>query len=188
MSERTQELKRLYQRYGTDSAALLAEYPSMENLRVFSDRREGLLEWYAFRKGASLLMAGSGCGALTGMLLRKGLKVTVLDPDAENLELERLRWDAPELDTVLGTITKTGIPLLKIPIREDVAEMIEGLKKEAATKSTEWNNPERYLFNTYKGVNTGLPLSKPAFAKAVQDMINRKGSFDYDKYGITLQV
>ena len=35
MSERTQELKRLYQRYGTDSAALLAEYPSMENLRVF---------------------------------------------------------------------------------------------------------------------------------------------------------
>ena len=82
MSERTQELKRLYQRYGTDSAALLAEYPSMENLRVFSDRREGLLEWYAFRKGASLLMAGSGCGALTGMLLRKGLKVTVLDPDA----------------------------------------------------------------------------------------------------------
>ena len=93
MSERTQELKRLYQRYGTDSAALLAEYPSMENLRVFSDRREGLLEWYAFRKGASLLMAGSGCGALTGMLLRKGLKVTVLDPDAENLELERLRWD-----------------------------------------------------------------------------------------------
>ena len=110
MSERTQELKRLYQRYGTDSAALLAEYPSMENLRVFSDRREGLLEWYAFRKGASLLMAGSGCGALTGMLLRKGLKVTVLDPDAENLELERLRWDTPELDTVLGTITKTGIP------------------------------------------------------------------------------
>ena len=53
MSEHTEELKRLYQRYGTDSAALLAEYPSMENLRVFSDRREGLLEWYAFRKGKS---------------------------------------------------------------------------------------------------------------------------------------
>lgn len=57
---------------------------------------------------------------------------------------------------------KTGIPLLKIPIREDVAEMIEGLKKEAAAKSTERNNPERYLFNTYEGIHTGLPYSKPA--------------------------
>jgi len=79
-----------------------------------------------------------------------------------------------------GEITKTGIPLLKIPIREDVAEMIEGLKKEAAAKSTEHNNPERYLFNTYEGVNTGLPYSKPAFARAVQDMINRKGILDAD--------
>ena len=58
--------------------------------------------------------------------------------------------------------------------------MIEGLKKEAATKSTERNNPERYLFNTYEGINTGLPYSKPAFAKAVQDMINRKGILGAD--------
>ena len=58
--------------------------------------------------------------------------------------------------------------------------MIEGLKKEAAAKSTERNNPERYLFNTYTGVNTGLPFSKPAFAKAVQDMINQKGILDAD--------
>ena len=79
-----------------------------------------------------------------------------------------------------GEITKTGIPLLKIPIREDVAEMLEGLKKEAVVKSTERNNPERYLFNTYEGVNTGLPYSKQAFAKAVQDMINRKGILDAD--------
>ena len=92
-------------------------------------------------------------------------------------------WDKEEgkyVPYLCGEITKTGIPLLKIPIREDVAEMIEGLKKEAAAKSTERNNPERYLFNTYKGVNTGLPLSKPAFAKAVQDMINRKGILDAD--------
>lgn len=73
-----------------------------------------------------------------------------------------------------GEITKTGIPLLKIPIREDVAEMIEGLKNEATAKSTERNNPDRYLFNTYEGINTGLPYSKMAFVKAVQDMINRQ--------------
>ena len=92
-------------------------------------------------------------------------------------------WDKEEgkyVPYLCGEITKTGIPLLKIPIREDVAEMIEGLKKEAATKSTEWNNPERYLFNTYEGINTGLPYSKPAFAKAVQDMINRKGILGAD--------
>lgn len=86
-------------------------------------------------------------------------------------------WDKEEgkyVPYLCGEITKTGIPLLKIPIREDVAEMIEGLKKEAAAKSTERNNPEKYLFNTYEGINTGLPYSKPAFANAVQDMINRK--------------
>ena len=92
-------------------------------------------------------------------------------------------WDKEEekyVPYLCGEITKTGIPLLKIPIREDVAEMIEGLKKEAAAKSTEHNNPDRYLFNTYEGINTGLPYSKLAFAKAVQDMINRKGILDAD--------
>ena len=61
-------------------------------------------------------------------------------------------WDKEEgkyVPYLCGEITKTGIPLLKIPIREDVAEMVEGLKKEAAEKSTELNNPERYLFNIF---------------------------------------
>ena len=92
-------------------------------------------------------------------------------------------WDKEEekyVPYLCGEITKTGIPLLKIPVREDVAEMIEGLKKEAAAKSTEHNNPERYLFNTYEGINTGLPYSKQAFARAVQDMIKQKGILDAD--------
>ena len=92
-------------------------------------------------------------------------------------------WDKEEAKYVpylCGEITKTGIPLLKIPIREDVAEMIKGLQKEAESKSTEQNNPEKYLFNTYEGINTGLPYSKPAFTKAVQDMIDRKGILDAD--------
>ena len=90
-------------------------------------------------------------------------------------------WDKEEgkyVPYLCGEITKTGIPLLKIPIRGDVAEMIEGLKKETAAKSTERNNPKRYLFNTYEGINTGLPYSKPAFVRAVQDMIDRKGILD----------
>ena len=92
MSERTDELKRLYRRFGSDTKALLTEYPALDNLRVFSDRREGLLEWFSFRKGASLLQAGSGAGSLTRMLLEKGLKVTVQEEDPELLDFVKLRF------------------------------------------------------------------------------------------------
>ena len=96
MSERTDELKRLYRRFGSDTKALLTEYPALDNLRVFSDRREGLLEWFSFRKGASLLQAGSGAGSLTRMLLSKGLKVTVQEEDPELLEFVKLRLSGAE--------------------------------------------------------------------------------------------
>ena len=71
-------------------------------------------------------------------------------------------------------ITKTGIPMHKIPIRTEVAEMVRGLIDEAKFKSTEDNNPDRYLFNTYEGKSKGLPYSKPAFAAAVQELIERQ--------------
>ena len=92
-------------------------------------------------------------------------------------------WNKAEekyIPYLCGEITKTGIPLLKIPIREDVAEMLEGLKKEAEAQSTEINNPEKYLFNTYEGEDVGLPYSKGAFVSAVQEMIDRKGIVDAD--------
>lgn len=71
-------------------------------------------------------------------------------------------------------ITKTGIPLHKIPIRPEVAQMVEGLIEEAKAKSTAENNPDKYLFNTYEGKCIGLPYSKPAFARAVNGLIARK--------------
>lgn len=73
-----------------------------------------------------------------------------------------------------GEITKTGIPLHKIPIRAEVAEMVSGLIEDAKERSTEENNPDKYLFNTYEGKCKGLAYSKPAFACAVQELINRK--------------
>jgi integrase len=79
-----------------------------------------------------------------------------------------------------GEITKTGIPLLRIPIREEVAEMVKKLSDEAAAESTEENNPDKYLFNTYGGRNKGLPYSKPAFSLAVQELINQKGIRDWE--------
>lgn len=75
-------------------------------------------------------------------------------------------------------ITKTGIPLHKIPIRPEVAEMVASLIKDAEEKSTDENNPDRYLFNTYEGRCKGLPYSKPAFAASVNELIARKGIRD----------
>lgn len=73
-----------------------------------------------------------------------------------------------------GEITKTNIPRHKIPLRPEVAEMVSGLIVAARERSTEENNPDRYLFNTYEGKCKGLPYSKRAFATAVQELINRR--------------
>lgn len=103
MSTRTEELKRLYGRFRGNTRQLLSEYPTLENLRIFSDRREGLLEWYNFRKGASLLSVGSGMGALVELYLRKGLQVTVLESDPEALEFTRYRAASASLTLICGT-------------------------------------------------------------------------------------
>lgn len=90
-------------------------------------------------------------------------------------------WNEKEQSYVpylCGEITKTGIPMLKIPLRDEVGEMVKGLIKTAREKSTDENNPDRYLFNTYEGRSKGLPYSKPAFTEAVQELIDRKGIRD----------
>lgn len=73
-----------------------------------------------------------------------------------------------------GEITKTGIPRLKIPIRDEVEKMVRKLAGEAKEKSTDASNPEKYLFNTYDGRKMGMPISKPAFVQAVRELIEIK--------------
>lgn len=92
-------------------------------------------------------------------------------------------WNAKENRSVpylCGEITKVGIPQMKDPIRDEVAEMVRLLADEAAAKSTGENNPDRYLFNCYEGKCMGLPFSKPAFSKAVQKMIEKNDIRDAD--------
>lgn len=87
------------------------------------------------------------------------------------------RWNKAEdryVSYLCGEISKTSIPVHKIPIRNEVAEMVKKLADEALQKSTEENNPARYLFNTYEGRNMGMPLSKYGFVKAVQNLIEKK--------------
>ena len=92
-------------------------------------------------------------------------------------------WNAKENRSVpylCAEITKVGIPQLKDPIRDEVAEMVKLLADEAERKSTRENNPDKYLFNCYEGRCMGLPFSKPAFSKAIQRMINKNDIRDAD--------
>ena len=92
-------------------------------------------------------------------------------------------WNAKEGRSVpylCGEITKVGIPQLKDPVRDEVAEMVKMLAEEAEKASTKENNPDRYLFNCYEGRCMGLPYSKPAFSKAVQRMIEKNDIRDAD--------
>lgn len=92
-------------------------------------------------------------------------------------------WSGKEKEYIpylCGEITKTGIPLIKIPIRPEVADMVKELAANVKEQSTDGNNPDRYLFNTFEGKNIGLPYSKPAFSKAVQELIDKKRIQDGD--------
>ncbi len=91
MSGRIETARALLSQYGQNTAAMLDEHPELETLELFSDRRENLLDWYPFRRGAKILLAGAGDGALLPLLLRKGLAVTALDPDPDALALLRER-------------------------------------------------------------------------------------------------
>ena len=108
MSERIEKAKGLLERYGNDTARMLDENPELETLELFSDRRESLLDWYPFRAGEKLLLAGAGDGGLLPLLLRKGLAVTALDTDEAALAFLRERKETfrlpGELETVSGKL------------------------------------------------------------------------------------
>lgn len=91
------------------------------------------------------------------------------------------QWNKVEgryVSYLCSEITKTDIPFLKIPVRDEVEEMVKKLVDEVSQKSTQENNPDSYLFNTYDGRNIGMPLSKAAFVQAVQKLIEKKGICD----------
>ena len=104
MSERIEKAKELLERYGNDTARMLDENPELETLELFSDRRESLLDWYPFRAGAKLLLAGAGDGGLLALLLRKGLAVTAVDTDMSALALLRARKESLKLPGELETL------------------------------------------------------------------------------------
>ncbi|MFI3238946.1 MAG: tyrosine-type recombinase/integrase, partial [Lachnospiraceae bacterium] len=92
-------------------------------------------------------------------------------------------WNEKEqtyIPYLCGEITKTGIPVLKIPIRKEVGEIVKELSTKAREISTEDNNPSRYLFNSYEGKHKGKPYSKTVFVSAVRRLIEQKQIVDGD--------
>lgn len=91
MNDISPEIRNLLIKYNGDTKKLLQENPNLDYLYALSDIRENILEWYAFDEEASLLQIGSDYGALTGLYSRRVSQVTVLDPNQNNLSVNRLR-------------------------------------------------------------------------------------------------
>lgn len=72
---------------------------------------------------------------------------------------------------LVGEITKVHLKELKIPIREEVAILLENIIQQAKDQSTTLNNPHKYLFNTYTGHRMGLPLRRDILIKQIRKLI-----------------
>ena len=92
MKNTAAELIELWEKFKGDTEALLSSEKNLDYLYALSKTRENLLEWFPFQRGKKILQAGAGCGALTGVFMAKGLKVTVLDPSREELEFLKKRY------------------------------------------------------------------------------------------------
>ena len=62
-----------------DVEKILAEDDRWPVLYHFSPVRQNILEWYPFKKDASVLEIGAGCGAVSGVLCRNAKHVTSVD-------------------------------------------------------------------------------------------------------------
>jgi SAM-dependent methyltransferase len=68
-----------------------------------SPERENILNWYPFKKDASCLEIGAGCGAVTGMLCRKAGKVVSVDISKRRSEINYKRHKEYEnLEIIAG--------------------------------------------------------------------------------------
>lgn len=93
MRDINKEVMALLDKYGADYKRALKENKKVEYLYALSELRENLLEWYEFKKEASLLQVGADFGALTGLFSRRVKNVVVMDERDENLEVVKKRFE-----------------------------------------------------------------------------------------------
>ena len=119
---------------------------NLEYFMALSPLRENLLEWYEFRRDASLLQVGADFGALTGLFRQRVNHVEVWDESEESLDVVRARFPEvkkeAEQPSASCALSLTSEPLEKIAaagkrydyvvcagsLREPVSEWAELLK------------------------------------------------------------
>lgn len=87
----------LLKEYEGDEERLLQEHPDLENLYIFSNQREGAIEWIDFLKEASVLVINDDFGASLSPLFHKRLRVTVLAKDVFTKEFISHRFQGREI-------------------------------------------------------------------------------------------
>ena len=86
--------------------AVLARDNRWPLLYHLSPERRNLLEWYPFRRDATLLEIGAGCGALTGLFAERVAQVTAVELSAKRSRIiERRYADKPNLEIMAGNFT-----------------------------------------------------------------------------------
>jgi SAM-dependent methyltransferase len=101
-------------------AEVLNNNPSWPMLYHLSPVRENLLSWYEFKKNASLLEIGAGCGALTGLFCEKLDKVVAVELTKLRSDIISHRYkDKKNLTVVTGNLND-----LKIDDKFDYATLI----------------------------------------------------------------
>lgn len=132
-----------------------AEYPriiteecSWPILYHLSQVRENILNWVPFKAGESVLELGSGCGAVTGAFLGKGMKVTSLDLSLRRNRINATRHrDCGDLEIYVGA-SEEILPHLEE--KYDHVTLI-GVLEYAAVFSKE-EKPYHFILNMVKNV------------------------------------
>ena len=121
-------------------------WPVMYHL---SPLRESLLNWIPFRKGEKVLELGSGCGAVTGAFLHKGLRVTGVDLSLRRSRINAMRHtDCEELTIMVGA-SEDILPHLEE--RYDHVTLIGVLEYAAA-----FSNAEKPYHHILKAISSVL--------------------------------
>ena len=89
MKDLNQKVISLIDKYGNDYRSALRAHVNLEYFMALSPLRENLLEWYEFRRDASLLQVGADFGALTPFLPERPLppEVLLFSPESFSLRI-----------------------------------------------------------------------------------------------------
>ena len=106
-----------------------------------SPARENLIYWYPFKAGAKVLELGSGCGAVTGALLNRGLEVYAVDLSLRRCRINAYRHaDCDGLEICVGAIEDV---LKHIDIKFDYVLLIGAL--EYAAMFSDAAEPQKHM-------------------------------------------